>query len=214
MEFSAAYMSTYCGHICRSSINLQICSVVPPRARVKFHRKQRGYKQQHAQRVETSQPKSAATTLTLTLTLTNSARQGNTSAPNLSHPWPETPSLPATSQQTVSQQPLIKWLLSDKTRGRHARARRAVGGARVGFLLGKVLLLFRPAGHPSSLDSPGFEGRLRLGDLLGDVGEVASKEVPNALRVGDAVERFLGVHLCFQRQHPSTRGWLGCDTVG
>lgn len=184
----------------------RICSAVPPRARVKLHRKQRGYKRRHVQqRVETSQQKCAATTFTA---------HGNRSTPSLSHPWPGTHSLPTTSQQTVLQTALDQTNPLRPTKLLNVmHLRRAVG--RVGRVPpGKGLVTVQASRASLHLGSPGLEGRLRLGDLLGDVGEVADKEVPHALRVGDAVERFLGVHLWFKgQQHRSTRGWLGFVVV-
>lgn len=47
----------------------------------------------------------------------------------------------------------------------------------------------------SAGNTPWFEAGLCLGDLPRDVGEVASEEIPDTFRVGDAVKALLGVHL-------------------
>lgn len=47
----------------------------------------------------------------------------------------------------------------------------------------------------SSLDSPGLEGGVVLGDLVGDVGKVAGEEVLDPLDALHALVTLLGVHL-------------------
>lgn len=49
--------------------------------------------------------------------------------------------------------------------------------------------------HESGLHPPRLERRVRLGDRVGDVGEVTEEEVLHPLRVGHAVVPHLGVHL-------------------
>lgn len=49
----------------------------------------------------------------------------------------------------------------------------------------------------TALDAPRLEGGLLGRDLAGDVGEVTGEEVLHALRVRDAVESLLRVHLVF-----------------
>lgn len=49
--------------------------------------------------------------------------------------------------------------------------------------------------HGPGLHPPRLERRVRLGDRVGNLGEVAEEEVLHALRVGHAVVPHLGVHL-------------------